>query len=248
MSIHPEPLQPKSIKKIFDDIYYVIGTNITHHDGAVIQHSSNMTIIRNGDELTLVNTINLNDKEIEELDALGKVKNIVRLGAFHGKNDEFYRKRYEAKLWALKGMEDGCGSKNYTKIDVEMTTGGKMPFPDCSLFVFESSLFPEGILHLRRKESILITCDSVKNWLEIDRFFNKETAKMHEKSKSIGFATIDFWANTCHVKPSDFLNLMQLSFFHLLSAHGKPLLNNAHEKLSLSIKEYERKCNTAGLI
>ena len=233
---HPDPLPHREIEKIFDNIYYIIGTSIAHHEDAVIQHSSNMTIVRNGDELTLINTISLDHEGLKQLDALGTVKNIVRLGAFHGQDDEFYRQRYNAKLWTLQGMKDDCGGGDYTKIDVEMTVGGLMPFPGCSLFIFESASFPEGVLHLTREGGILITCDSVKNWLSADSFFNAETAKMHQESESIGPANIGFWTNACHVKSSDFSRLIQLSFRHLLSAHGEPLLNNAYEQLTLSIK------------
>src|SRR5579863_5659880 len=101
---HPPSLPHESIQKIFDNIYYVIGTSITHHEGHVIQHSSNMTIVRHGDELTLINTIRLDDKGLQQLDALGNVKNIVRLGAFYGQDDAFYQQRYHAKLWSLKGI------------------------------------------------------------------------------------------------------------------------------------------------
>lgn len=233
---HQSSFPHREIEKNFEHVYYVIGTSITHHEGAVIQHSSNMTIIRNGDELTLINTISLNEEGLKQLDALGRVKNIVRLGAFHGQDDRFYLHRYDAKLWALKGMKDDCGAGGSTKIDVEMTVGGPMPFPGCSLFIFESAAFPEAALHLVREGGILITCDSVKNWLSIDPFFNAETAKMHQESESIGPANIGFWTNACQVQDSDFLRLMQLPFRHLLSAHGEPLLNNAHEQLARSIK------------
>ena len=120
---HPPSLPHEDIQKIFDNIYYVIGTSITHHEGHVIQHSSNMTIVRHGDELTLINTIRLDDKGLQQLDALGDVKNIVRLGAFHGQDDAFYQQRYHAKLWALKGMKDDCGQGAPTKMDIEMVPG-----------------------------------------------------------------------------------------------------------------------------
>ena len=230
-------LPHKEIEKIFDHVYYVIGTSITHHESAVIQHSSNMTIVRHGDELTLINTISLDERGLKQLDTLGKVKNIVRLGAFHGQDDGFYRQRYNAKLWTLRGMKEECGAGMDTNIDVEMTVGGPMPFPGCSLFVFESAAFPEGVLHLAQEGGILITCDSVKNWLTTDSFFNAETAKMHQESNSIGPANIGFWTNACRVASSDFLRLMQLPFRHLLSAHGEPLLGSAHEQLALSVKK-----------
>lgn len=233
---YPPSLPHENIQKIFDNIYYVIGTSITHHEGHVIQHSSNMTIVCNEDELTLINTVRLDDRSLEQLDALGKVKNIVRLGAFHGQDDAFYRHRYDAKLWALKGMRDDCGQGKPTKMDIEMVPGGPVPFPNCTLFVFETAAYPEGVLHIAQEGGILVVCDSVKNWLSTDRFFNPETAKAHQEGGHIGPANIGFWCTACNVKNSDFQKLQALPFRHILSAHGVPILNNAHKQLASSIK------------
>lgn len=235
---HPPSLPHENIRKIFENIYYVIGTSITHHEGHVIQHSSNMTIVRHGEELTLINTIRLDDKGLQQLDALGKAKNIVRLGAFHGQDDAFYQERYHAKLWSLKGMREDCGQGSPIKMDIEMIPGGLMPFPHATLLVFETSLYPEGILHIAQEGGILVVCDSVKNWLSTDRFFNQETAKAHQEGGHIGPANIAFWCTACNVKKSDFQKLQALPFRHILSAHGAPILNNAHEQLALSIERH----------
>ena len=50
----------------------------------------NMIVVRNGTELTIVNAVRLNNKNLEILDELGTVKNIIRLGDFHGLDDQFY--------------------------------------------------------------------------------------------------------------------------------------------------------------
>ena len=71
-----------------------------------------MTIIRNGSELTLVNTVRLSEEGLNQLDRLGKVTHIVRIGAFHGRDDAFYRDHYPiAQLWTLKGMSYESRSK-----------------------------------------------------------------------------------------------------------------------------------------
>ena len=70
------------IKEIFPNIFFITGTNITHHNNVELQHSRNMIIIRNNDKLSLINTVRLDDKGLAALDALGKVKNIIRIGSF----------------------------------------------------------------------------------------------------------------------------------------------------------------------
>lgn len=221
-------------KEIFPNIFFVMGTNITTHEGTELQHSNNMVVVRNGNELTLINTVRLNDIGLSVLDNLGHVANVVRIGAFHGRHDAFYLDRYSAKLWALKGAKHDHGKST----DIELVPGGRMPFSDCSLFVFESSLYPEAILHINREEGILIACDSIKNWVEVDKFFSEETGKLYQHLGFLGSATISkVWQQACHINPQDFIRLKSLNFKHLLSAHGEPLLNDANEKLSLTIKE-----------
>jgi hypothetical protein len=216
------------IREIFPDIFFVTGTNITNFNGTELQHSRNMIIVRNGDELSLINTVRLNDEGLSALDALGKVKNVIRIGAFHGRDDAFYLDRYLGKLWALPGMTHD----NNRITDFELIPDGQMPFSGASLFVFETSVYPEGILYIARDGGILITCDSIKNWLAPDRFFSAETAKLYEEQGFFGTASVsEVWKIACEVKPEDFVRLNSLKFKHLLSAHGDPLLHNANEFL-----------------
>lgn len=228
------PAWPHSeIKEIFHNIFFVTGTNKTHYKGVDLQHSRNMIIVRDGNKLSLINTVRLDDAGLTALDALGKVENIIRIGAFHGRDDAFYLDRYHAKLWALKEMQHD----NNRLTDIELVPNGLMPFPNCSLFIFETSVHPEAILHLAQDGGILITCDSVKNWVTPDEFFSDESAKLYKAQGFFGPATVStVWKQACQVDASDFIRLKSLHFRHLLSAHGEPLMDNAHEQLSKTIK------------
>jgi len=233
MSTYSPAWPHSAIKEIFLNIFFVTGTNKTHYNGVDLQHSRNMIIIRDANKLSLINTVRLNDDGLATLDALGKVENVIRIGAFHGRDDAFYLDRYHAKLCALKGMKH----EKDRATDVEFTSNGAMPFPACSLFVFETSVHPEGILHVAQEGGILITCDSIKNWLAPDQFFSIETSKLYEKQAFFETASVsNVWKQACNVKASDFVRLKLISFHHLLSAHGEPLLNNAYEQLTKTIK------------
>ena len=59
------------IQEVFPDIFYVTGTNKAHHEGLDIQTSRNMVIYRNDSELTLINTVRLNEEGLRELERLG---------------------------------------------------------------------------------------------------------------------------------------------------------------------------------
>lgn len=222
------------IKEVLPNIFFVTGSNVTNYNNIELQHSRNMVILRDKNELSLINSVRLSDKGLAELDALGKVTNVIRIGAFHGRDDAFYLDKYQAKLWALKEM---IHSSNHVT-DIQLIPNGQAPVPGCSIFIFETSVYPEGILHLAQDGGVLITCDSIKNWVAPDQFFSHETAKAYEEQGFFGTASISsVWQQACNVSATDFARLKSLKFHHLLSAHGEPLLNNAYELVSKTIKQ-----------
>lgn len=219
------------IQEIFPDIFFVTGTNKVQHEGVNIQTSRNMVIVRNGSELTLINTVRLNEEGLKKLDKLGKVTNIVRIGAFHGRDDAFYKSQYpSANLWVLKGMT----YENGLKPDMELTAESEMPFPGCSLFVFETSKLPEGILHIEKEDGILITCDSIQNITSTDQFYSQETAKSFDDQGLVKPANISpIWLGATNTRDSDFEKLLKtIAFRHMITAHGKPLINKAYEQVN----------------
>jgi hypothetical protein len=217
------------IKPALADVFYVQGTNKTHHAGIDLQTSRTMTIVRQGDELTLLNTVRLDEQGLQALEALGQVRHIVRLGAFHGRDDPFYRDRYGATLWALPNAEASDGV---------LATGAFAPLRDAQIFSFASARFPEAALLLEREGGILVTCDAVQNWTHVDRFFSAETGAMFAAQGLIGEANLPAtWRSACAPDASDFRGLAALPFQHLITAHGPPLLNAAQTRLRARIEE-----------
>lgn len=234
-SLQFTPVWPHGeIREIFKDVFFVTGTNKIHHEGVEIQTSRNMVIIRSGSELTLINTVRLNDEGLRKLDLLGSVAHIIRIGAFHGRDDAFYRNQYpNSLLWTLKGMT----YENGLKSDRDLIPGGIMPFPDCSLFVFETSQLPEGILHIKREGGILISCDSIQNITSMDDFYSPETAQSFRSQGLVKPANITpIWLGATHTKAADFYRLLKtMHFKHLLAAHGEPLINTAFQQIAETV-------------
>jgi len=54
----------------------------------------------NGNALTLINSIRLDDAGLAQLDALGLVAHVVKIGSIHGRDDAFYKAHYGATFWA----------------------------------------------------------------------------------------------------------------------------------------------------
>ena len=187
-----------------------------------------MTVVRDGEALTLVNTVRLDDDGLAALDRLGKVTHVVRIGSMHGIDDAFYVQRYGARLWGLPGMKHAGGRK----ADTLLGAGGETPFSDGTVFVFDTPALPEAVLRIDRDGGILVSCDSLQNWSEADRFFDEATA---QKMTAFGFiqpANIGpGWLRTAKPRLDDFEKLESLEFRHLLPAHGTPLHDVAREKL-----------------
>lgn len=219
------------IVKAFEGVYVVRGTNLTHFEGMKIQHSRNMTIVESNGDLTLINTVRLNENGLRELDKLGTIKHVISIGAFHGRDDAFYLDRYKAKLWTVQA------NTNYHPMHYLNETD-ELPIKNGRFYLFKHSSPSEGFIYLDDNEGIIITCDSIKNWVDIDRFFDEDTAKIARSDGEISKARISpIWLNATGVQKTDFECLLKLRFKHLISAHGDVLRDTAYRDIKNSVEE-----------
>lgn len=228
------PLMPHgAITEPFPGVHFVTGTSRPLFEGMRWQFSRNMTIVRDGEALTLVNTVRLDEAGLAALERLGEVRNVVKLGAFHGIDDAFYVDRYRARLWALPGMQHESGLPT----DAVLVPGGEMPFAGASLFVFATAKAPEGLLLVARAGGIAIACDSLQNWAETDAYFSPESAAMMRQIGFIKPANVGpGWMRFCEPRAEDFARVLELPFRHLLPAHGTPVVGDAKERYAATFK------------
>jgi len=230
MTQFPSQTPHGEISEVFPDVFFVTGS-VDMMPGFRISRS--MTILRDGDILTLISPVRLSEAGLKGLDVLGRIENIVKLGAYHlgahnGLDDPFYVDRYGAKLWALAGMEHKGGLST----DHILKASGDMPTRDLSLLVYESSKMPEAMFVLNREGGIIIAADSLQNWSEVDEFFSVAAANAMTKGGFIRPANIGpEWKRHCAPAPAEFEKVAKLPFRHLLPSHGTPLLNTAKTEL-----------------
>lgn len=228
----PNALAHGKIEKLIENVYFVLGTNIVMHDGRRIQTSRTMTIIKENETLTLINSIRLNDISLHDLEKLGKIKNIIRLGAFHGRDDAFYQKTYQAKLWAFSQMDFNHGEV----LDYDLSKS--LPLSHAKIFIFKSTKFIEALLLIKKSASILVSCDSIKNWQMKDQYFSDETFEMIKTAGSCGPAKIDkTWLDAMHPSREELKAIGNLDFSILISAHGLPLIHNAKQTVLSSVDD-----------
>jgi hypothetical protein len=225
-----------TLEQVFDDVWWAWGT-VKFIPGVLFPR--NMVIVREkGGELVVVHPILMPDAEQAKIDALGPVKHIVRLGAFHGMDDPAYVKRYSPTVWAPPHVDHLAG----VKTDRELTPGGELPLAGARLFDFESSKTPETAIHLERHGGLLLTCDSVQNW-EATTGCSTLGAMMARMMGFRGRACIGpGWRKQSEPKDGigfskAFEQILDLEFRHIIGAHGAPMKDTAKDDLRASARK-----------
>jgi hypothetical protein len=218
------------LREVLPNIFFVTGTMGV--PGPVpIRFSRNMTVVREGERLVVINSVRLDDAGLRSLDALGKVTDVVRLAAFHGMDDPFYKERYGAKVWTVKGQRYVSGfdasAEAYLTADAELDNATPPPLAKARIYAIGSKP-PEGLLLLEREGGVLVSGDCLQNWQAPDRFFSLLARPMMRlmgfiKPHNIGPA----WLK--HTKPpvADLRGILDLPFEHVLPAHGSAVIGTA---------------------
>src|SRR5262249_23409534 len=128
----PPALPHGRLTEVFPDVFFITCVMMTVLMVAPWQFSRNMTVVRDGGALTLINAIRLNKTGLAQLEALGRIANVVKIASMHGRDDTFYRQRYGAKFWAPAGMSH----ENGLAADQELRPNGEPPFTGCDVFIF----------------------------------------------------------------------------------------------------------------
>lgn len=230
MDQFPQALAHGAIKEVFSDIFFVSGAMETVLQEMDWEFSRNMTVVRDGKRLILINTVRLSEQGLAELDQLGQVTDVIRLGCLHGRDDAFYVDRYNADYWVMPGMEEGDSSARILSSD-------QLPITDASLFAFDTTTIPEGILHINRDGGVLIACDALQNWLKPDEYFSDASKALMESMNFFTPANIGpVWAQVATPSGADFSRLSQLTFKHALCGHGEPLKDTASTDFSATFQ------------
>ena len=220
------PAQPHGpIQALTERLYVVRGAMRMN---PVLRISRNMVIIRHRDDLTLVNPIRLNAHGENALRDLGVVKRILRLGAFHGIDDRWYKHRFEGvELWG----QPGGAAYPEPPVDRQLEAGAALPFPDAELFCFNGTAQPEAALLIHDPPGILVTCDAVQHYGDYSH--NNFVARL--AMPFIGFRKTTvlgpFWLKMMTPPGAslrdEFYRLLELDFDALISAHGTYLPSGA---------------------
>lgn len=232
----PKAQKHGELREVLKDIFFVQGS-VSFGGPLPMAFSRNMTVVREKGELTLINTMRLDDAGLAELEKLGTVKHVFRLAGFHGMDDPFYKDRYQAKVWAVKGHIYAKGfdaakprAVPYFKPDVEMDESTRLPISDARLFRFTSGNTAEGLVIMEREGGVIVSGDSLQNWHKADEYFSLPAKVMMKllgfiKAHNIGPG----WLKITKPDPKEIRSLLDIKFDHLLPVHGAEVIGGARE-------------------
>jgi hypothetical protein len=196
-----------------------------------VRFSRNMTVVRRGDRLILVNTVRLDDAGLAALDKLGKVTDVIRIAANHGMDDPFYAERYGAKVWAVKGQRYAAGfnvnaKATYFTPHHEIDRASELPIPGAKIYEIGGTP-PEALLVVG---DTVISGDSLQNWATPDEYFSWLGITMMKmmgffKPHNVGPA----WFKQCKPPKEQMRGILDLPFANVLPAHGTPVIGNARD-------------------
>lgn len=235
MPITPRPFPPalphSAIREVLPGLYFVTGT-MRMPGPLPVSFSRNMTIVREGERLILVNTVRLDEAGLAALDKLGKVTDIVRIAGNHGMDDPFYKDRYGAKVWAVRGQRyiagfDTRSEQTYFAHDIDMDATTELPIAGAKLYVIDSRP-PEGLLILERHGGVAIVGDCLQHWHTPDPYFSwvgKQVLRLlgFIKPYNIGPG----WLKNCKPPKEQLRGILDLRFANVLPSHGEPVLGDA---------------------
>jgi hypothetical protein len=239
----PEPLNAASeatfapalphapIREIFPDVFVVRGSIGM---APLVTIPRNMIVLREGRALTLVNSVRLTEEGEAELSKLGEIKQLVKLGHFHTRDDPYYLARFHPIYWAPS--PSGALATDARPLD----NGGARPLERARPFRFDRGKHGEAALIVEQPGgNLLITCDSVQNWESTEgcsfvgglatRFLGllgpAKLGPLWLKAMTDGNAAL-LWP--------DFERLLQQDFAHLIAGHGTVLRDRARDLLATS--------------
>lgn len=229
--MYPPAYSHDPIVKIFEDVYLVQGSI---RIGPGMRMNRNMIILKEDGCLTLINPVRMSEQGLAQLEELGEVRHVMRLGDFHGLDDQFYTDHYGAQFWCQPGQ----ATYQYPKANHHISSSKLPPVSGTQFFIFEAAKFPEAALFLAEKK-LLVTTDSVQYWPDwrYTSLFTRFALWV------MGFRLTLFiggpWLKRVTPRDeslqADFERLMALDFDHLVAAHGYVLRNEAKPLLEKAI-------------
>ena len=221
------------IQEVFPDVFFVQGS---FRAAPGFRFSRNMVVLREGDELTVINAVRLNDNEQARLDELGQVKHVMRIGTMHGMDDPYYVDRYDARFWC----QEGQGQYSEPAVSDFLRENSTLPISGLRCLPFYATREPECVLLLERHGGLLIACDAMQDWTDYRQCTWPAKVVMprmgFEKRVLVGPIWMKLLVEDRQALSEDFSRILQQDFAHFVAAHGGFRKDNAKAHVAQAIR------------
>lgn len=240
MTIDHKPAMPHGpLREVLPGIFLVTGAMAL---GGPVRFSRNMVVVREGERLVLINSVRLSADGERELERLGKVSDVIRLAAFHGADDAWFKERFGATIWAIegqryvRGFDQGAAPYFTPDRTIATTPASELPLAGAAITVIDSRP-PEAVLLLERDGGVLVTGDSLQNWGKTDEFFSLAAKLMMPFMGFVKpFNVGPGWLKQGKPSAASLRGLGALAFEHVLPAHGAPVIGGAKGSYARAIE------------
>jgi hypothetical protein len=222
------------LTKVLDNVYIVRGS---FNVGFGVMIARTMTIVKRGDDLTVINSVRVNEEVEAEIKKLGTIKHLVRMAAGHGADDAYYINTFEPTYWSLEGIASVTNTKTHDKA---LTEDGEGPIPDMKLVIFKSAplkILHECVIWIPDNDGTLITCDFIQNTITPDHanFMGKHMTYW------MGFQgeckCVPMWRSGNGMDHwDDIERILAWDFENLVSAHGEAKIGGAKAATEKNLK------------
>lgn len=222
-----------SITKNFDNVYSLLGSMSLF---GVFKYSRNMVILKDGENLCLVNPVRLNKQEENRLLKMGKIHSILKLGRLHSVDLPYYMDKVSPQLWA-SSKDSFVRGYNY-QIDIDLEQVSQLPFLEMRVYSFKTSRENEAVAFLPQDGGILLACDAIVNMKQVDPMANslvRTLSKLLPRPTYIG----PNWVKAMKPSKEDFQEALKFNFDKMISAHGPILANKAGDKIKKYVQSYK---------
>lgn len=231
--MYPPAYPHDQIKNLYPGVFLLHGSIKM---GPAMRMNRNMLILQSGSEVILINPVRMSEEGLAALDLLGVVSKIIRLGDFHGLDDEFYLNRYKCEFWAQGGQKT-YGAPRPTQ-EINTSTAG--PIAGTDFFIFESAQYPEAAL-LIKEHKLLITTDSIQYYADWSYFSWFTKCVFRLLGFKMGLNIGGPWLRRVTPKgkslKGDFERLLAMDFDAIVAAHGALIKCGAKELLGDEVRD-----------
>jgi hypothetical protein len=249
---HLPALAHGELSEVLENIWFVQGT-VKIPMLMPMKTSRSMTVLRHpgNKELTIVNSLRLDERGLARLEKLGKVAHVIRLAGFHGRDDGFYRDKYGARVYAIRGQiytrKIGVPQNPadaYMEPDIWLDENSSLPVPNARLKLFKTANPAEGMLLLNRNGGVLIAGDALQNTPQPDEYVNLPARFMMKKMGFFKPCNVGpGWLQFAKPQVSEVRSILNLDFEHVLPAHGEAVIGGAKEKFRPAIEGELKGCH-----